>query len=369
MIFETLCAIQELLYLKDNKRTAESVLALYGKTFLHGILLRKHIGHNVKKLTAKKLYGKYFHSLFRHSADEHSLLSGKSMNAKNQERTLRFLKDITSGTSNHHPDQILLNCVIRSQVTEKQNTYSGSEAIESKISKAAKTLDIQRTTIPFEIIEKYPNEYQSHLERIADFLLYQQTTASRPIFWKETNEGVMFNDNYIIDDYSLKPTSDFRYKSLSDELSFVAHCLTNCLKFLNNYIPAFKIKTEENAGTLKTSQLSTLEYFTKRKRISSKGESSVTRDQSNSLSITNVILTQDNMPISLTIDNSLSETVNLIEFSTPRKTPSNQSNYEKKSFKKTFQVSISKTQKFSLVLQYASNTTHQHNINLHQMIQ
>ena len=368
MIFETLCAIQELLYLKDNKRTAESVLALYGKTFLHGILLRKHIGHNVKKLTAKKLYGKYFHSLFRHSADEHSLLSGKSMNAKNQERTLRFLKDITSGTSNHHPDQILLNCVIRSQATKKLNACSASEAIESKISKAAKTLDIQRTTVPIEIIEKYPNEYQSHLERIADFLLYQQTTASRPIFWKETNEGVMFNDNYI-DDYSLKPTSDFRYKSLSDELSFVAHCLTNCLKFLNNYIPAFKIKTEENAGTLKTSQLSTLEYFTKRKRISSKGESSVTRDQSNSLSITNVILTQDNMPISLTIDNSLSETVNLIEFSTPRKTPSNQSNYEKKSFKKTFQVSISKTQKFSLVLQYASNTTHQHNINLHQMIQ
>ena len=133
MIFETLCAIQELLYLKDNKRTAESVLALYGKTFLHGILLRKHIGHNVKKLTAKKLYGKYFHSLFRHSADEHSLLSGKSMNAKNQERTLRFLKDITSGTSNHHPDQILLNCVIRSQATEKLNACSESEAIESKI--------------------------------------------------------------------------------------------------------------------------------------------------------------------------------------------------------------------------------------------
>ena len=38
---------------------------------------------------------------------------------------------------------------------------------------------------------------------------------------KETNEGVMFNDNYK-DDYSLKPTSHFRSKSLSHELSFVA---------------------------------------------------------------------------------------------------------------------------------------------------
>ena len=74
--------------------------------------------------------------------------------------------------------------VIRSQATEKLNACTASKAIESKISKAAKTLDIQRTTIPFQIIEKCPNEYQSHLEHIADFLLYQQTSTKRPIFWK-----------------------------------------------------------------------------------------------------------------------------------------------------------------------------------------
>ena len=106
--------------------------------------------------------------------------------------------------------------------------------------------------------------------------MYQQTTASTPIFWKETNEGVIFNDNYK-DNYSLKSTSQL---SLSDELSFVAHCRKNCLKFPNNYIPAFKIKTEENDGTLKTSHLSTLEHLKERKKISSKDESSVTRDQS-----------------------------------------------------------------------------------------
>ena len=133
LIFETLCAVQELPHLNDNKRFAESVLALFSKTFSHGILLRKHIRHNVKKLTVKKLYGKYFHSLFCHCADEHRLLSGKSINAENQEITFKFLKGITSGTSNHHPDQILLNCVIRSQATEKLNACSESEAIESKI--------------------------------------------------------------------------------------------------------------------------------------------------------------------------------------------------------------------------------------------
>ena len=192
------------------------------------------------------------------------------------------MKGIASSTSNHDPDQIILS-VTRKQATEKLNAYSASKVTESKIWKAAKTLDIQRTTkITFEIIEEYPNEYQSHLERIADFLLYQQTATSRPKFWKETNEGVMFNDNYK-DNYSLKPTSSyFRSISLSDKLSFVAHCWTNWSKFRNNYIPAFKIKTGENDGTLKTFQLSTLEHFIKWKTISSKNESSVKRDQSHS---------------------------------------------------------------------------------------
>ena len=114
--------------------------------------------------------------------------------------------------------------------------------------------------------------------------------------------------------------------------------------FPNTYTSAFKIKTEENDGTLKTSQLSTLEYLKKRQMILSKGEGSVTRDQSNSSLITNVIVTQDSMPISLTIDNSSSEIVNLIEFSTPRKTPSNQFNYEKTDEISSFNFKDSKIQ-------------------------
>ena len=325
MNFETLCAIQELLYLNDNKRNAESVLALYGKTFLYGILLRKHLCHKVDKLTVKKLYRTYFYFLMSHCADEHRLLSGKSINAGNQERTFKFLKGITSGTSNHHPDQILLNCVIRSQATEKLIPSIRSHYIKNFKS----SQNIRYLKTPLEIIVgEYPNEYQSHLERIADFLLYQQTTASKPIFWKETNKGAMFNDNYN-DNYSLKSTSHVQSKSLSDEISFVAHCWTNCLKLPNNYIPVFEIKTKENDGTLKTSQLSTLEYFKIRKTISSKGESSVTRDQSHSSLITNVLVKQDSMPILLTIDKSSSETVNQIESSTPRKTPSHESHHKK----------------------------------------
>ena len=50
------------------------------------------------------------------------------------------------------------------------------------------------------------------------------------------------------------------------------------------------------------------------------------------------------MPISLTIDNSSSETVNLIEFSTPIKTLSNQFNYEKTDDISSFNFKDSKIQ-------------------------
>ena len=120
-------AIQELLHTNDNKSTALSILSLYGKTFLRRISLRQYIGHKVPKLTVKKLHGKFFHSLFHHCADEHKLLTG---NTENQERTLKFLKDITSSTSNHHPEQKFLNCVIISQATDKLNAYSPSAAID-----------------------------------------------------------------------------------------------------------------------------------------------------------------------------------------------------------------------------------------------
>ena len=45
------------------------------------------------------------------------------MNTESQKRTFKFLKGITSSTSNHQPDQTFVNCVIRSQATEKLSAY------------------------------------------------------------------------------------------------------------------------------------------------------------------------------------------------------------------------------------------------------
>lgn len=63
-----------------------------------------------------------------------------------------------SETSNQHPEQILLKCVLRSQATEKINVHLTSAGIRSKTLRAAKTLDLQGTTkIPFEITKEYPD--------------------------------------------------------------------------------------------------------------------------------------------------------------------------------------------------------------------
>ena len=66
-----------------------------------------------------------------------------------------------------------------------------------------------------------------------------------------------------------------------------------------------------------------MQWVKKEKQFHEKDESTFRRDQSQSSLITNVLMTKTNMPIPLTIGNSLSETVNLIEFSAPKKSFSN----------------------------------------------
>ena len=65
-ILETLCHIQEILYLEDNKRTPLTILSLIITTFKHAILLKAHLQENIKPVSERKFFGIYYHSLVRH---------------------------------------------------------------------------------------------------------------------------------------------------------------------------------------------------------------------------------------------------------------------------------------------------------------
>ena len=57
------------------------------------------------------------------------------------------------------------------------------------VSKFSKSLPEKlSSTIPYWIIEKFPSEWQAHLETISDYILEQG------VWWEETPAGIVFND-------------------------------------------------------------------------------------------------------------------------------------------------------------------------------
>ena len=235
-ILFTLCEIQRVLYLQEGGRTNENILHLYLQTFLHAILIKRNL--KITSMTERKFFGKYYHAIVTHACDQYRIVDGRTSNTESEERTFNFAKKISNDTSNHHPDNVISNIFIRAQVRE---TFIGSSNVirdEAQISKMYEPirLKLENSCITFEIIDKYPWEYQALLEKIADFL-------EDGLFWSEVENGVLFNDITPVD--SNKQIHHFRKYTVSDELKYVAICWQNCLKNFDQLIPAFKIKIDD----------------------------------------------------------------------------------------------------------------------------
>ena len=224
-ILFTLCEIQKVLYQQEHGRTNENILHLYLQTFLHAILIKRNL--KITSVTERKFFGKYYHAIVTHECDQYRILDGRTSNTENEERTFSFAKKISDDTSNHHPDNVISNIFIRAQVRE---TFLGSNNIirdEAQISKMYEPikLKLENSCITFEIIDKYPWEYQALLEKIADYL-------EDGLFWIEVENDVLFNDITPVD--SDKQIHHFRKYTVADELKYIAICWQRCLKILIN---------------------------------------------------------------------------------------------------------------------------------------
>ena len=135
-----------------------------------------------------------------------------SSNAEDEERMFKFYKKCARCTSNHHPDNVLDNIFIRSQVREEfnaeRNICKKRKSGESMITKSGRKLPPKtETVIPLNLVEKYPRLWQAHLERIADFLPVKG-------LWVELKTGIKFNDLNQIN----LPISHFRNMTIKKEL-------------------------------------------------------------------------------------------------------------------------------------------------------
>ena len=108
-----------------------------------------------------------------------------SLTSLNEERAFNFLKGISTSTSNHHPENVIRNAFVRLQV---RDDYEEATTYEKKnhnvtIGKNKDYVKKPDTQFSFQFIKSNPSLFQCHLERIADYLQFEDS-------WEKNDLGI-----------------------------------------------------------------------------------------------------------------------------------------------------------------------------------
>ena len=161
-IFTTLVEIQEFSYATEEQRNQVSILQLQNVCFQHAMVLKLHIQGQLKSLTSCKFLGSYYHSFIKHAPKQHHIVSGRTSNTEKEEATFNSIKVATSLASNHHPNNVIANALIRLQAKDALNENQTTPERESKITKMYEFIkrNFKNTVISFHWIKKYKCQYQ-----------------------------------------------------------------------------------------------------------------------------------------------------------------------------------------------------------------
>ena len=248
-LLKTLVEIQRILYLRENERTPQEILRLHNSCFQHFVLLKEVIGYEPKKITKEKLYGKYLHNLLVHAPIQYRLINGRSINCEGEERFFNLIKQITGSTSSMKPGHVIGNCIIRLQVEarskEKYEYSIQSNEIDKEIAQLHQIIEKTQynSLFTYEFILNNQPDWQSHLERISDFL-----KVGEGMWWQKTEFGIEFYDKSSSDNFPTEPQiSHFRSSNIKQiEQSLQAHW--NQLEDHSVVIPIHEIKIQSEDG-------------------------------------------------------------------------------------------------------------------------
>ena len=251
-ILTTLAKIQEILYSTETVHMSGKVLRLHNLTFKHATLITKYFDTGTK-LGSRKVYGKYYHTVTSHASQQYRVISGRSCNTGQEERTFNFLKTASTNTSNHHPDHVILNSIIRLQIGKTDSKTYDEKGVISKLKNAC-SVQKSDTVYTFEWIDDHPYEYQAQLERIADFLLECDDC------WTECDDGIIFHDSNK--DYNKKRLHHFRSYTIKEELEYIQRCWDTLITSFKHRIPTKQVKIDNN-DVAEVIKLATLNHYKK----------------------------------------------------------------------------------------------------------
>ena len=175
----------------DFECNQRNILQLYNCTWLHHELCNKLITTFHSGMTRGKLFRSYLHALVVHAPLLLEIISLRSVNTENQERTFEQARRSATVASNRHPNNVLSTTVLRLQAKATfNNVIDATQGANSMVTRGAKKLPTyQGTTITREFITSRSKSWQSHLERIAHYLI-----TGKGVWWEDTFNGYCFFD-------------------------------------------------------------------------------------------------------------------------------------------------------------------------------
>ena len=122
---------------------------------------------------------------------QYELASLRSLNSENQERLFGQARVIAESCTNHHPDNVIPQVMLRLQAKQERHMAMASvEKGDSQVSSVAKDLPkLQRTTIKSSFLRHKGDSWQLHLRRISPFLI-----SGEGVWWRYVSGGFQFLD-------------------------------------------------------------------------------------------------------------------------------------------------------------------------------
>ena len=186
ILVRTLVKISEIVYSSHKKRCPKQCLQFYNCVFLHHKLyidLFKPLGLSI-----------YFHSMFIHEPTQHELVCSRSANTEAEERIFKQAMPAAKNTD-HKIEGFVEALLVRLQckhMNSESNSYSLTYKDHSRIKKTSEGLPpYNGSMFSRQFITNHLPAFQSHLERIARFLI-----PGEGVWWhRDSNHNVHFRDS------------------------------------------------------------------------------------------------------------------------------------------------------------------------------
>ena len=143
------------------------------------------------KVTKTRMFGHYVHALMAHLPTQLELACLRSLNAESQERLFGQARAIAEKSTNHQPDNVIPQVMLRLQAKQEQHDILASvKKGDSQVSYVANDLpEVSGTKVKTSFIMQREDSWQVHLQRISPFLV-----DGVDVWWSHTNNGFIFKD-------------------------------------------------------------------------------------------------------------------------------------------------------------------------------